>query len=58
LRAILEPEDVDDFVEIEPESGKMLSEATQGARRAYPHRLTHAMRVGHWTALHFEMHVR
>lgn len=63
LRAVLEPEHVDEFVAIEPESGdyflgKTLNEASRAARRAYPGRLTHAMRVGHRAAVHFGMHVR
>lgn len=63
LRVVLEPEHVDEFVAIEPESGdyflgKTLSEATQAARKSYPDRWTHAMRVGHSAALHFGMHVR
>ena len=63
LRAILEPEHVNEFVAIEPESaeyflGKTLSEAMAAARRAYPDRLAHAMRVGHKAALHFGMHLQ
>ena len=63
LRSVLEPEHMDEFVAIEPESGdyflgKTLSEATQAARKSHPERWTHAMRVGHSTALHFGMHVR
>jgi len=63
LRSVLEPEHVDEFVAIEPESGdyflgKTLSEATRAARESYPDRWTHAMRVGHRAALHFGMHVR
>ena len=63
LRAVLEPEHVDDFVVIEPESGeyflgKTLNEATRAARRTYPDRLTHAMRVGHRAAVHFGLHLR
>ena len=63
LRAVLEPQHMDEFVVIEPESGdyflgKTLSEATRAARKSYPDRLTHAMRVGHRAALHFGMHVR
>ncbi len=63
LRAVLEPEHVDEFVVIEPDSGdyflgKTLNEATQAARQSYPNRLTHAMRVGHRAALHFGMHIR
>jgi hypothetical protein len=63
LRAVLEPDHIDEFVAIEPESGdyflgNTLNEATVAARRAYPDRLTHVMRVGHKAALHFGMHVR
>ena len=63
LRAVLEPAHVDEFVAIEPESGdyflgKTLSDAMGAARRSYPDRLAHAMRIGHKTALHFGMHVR
>lgn len=63
LQAVLEPEHVDEFVVIEPESGDYflgptLNEATRAARRVYPDRLTHAMRVGHRAALHFGMHIR
>ncbi len=63
LQAVLEPEHVDEFVAIEPESGdyflgKTLSEATEAARKSYPDRLTHMMRVGHKAAIHFGMHVR
>ena len=63
LRAVLEPEHVDEFVAIEPESGeyflgKTLSEASGAARKSYPDRLTHVMCVGHKAALHFGMHVR
>ncbi len=63
LRSVLEPEHIDEFVAIEPESGdyflgKTLSEAARAARQSYPHRKTHAMRVGRRAALHFGMHVR
>jgi hypothetical protein len=63
LRAVLEPEHMDEFVAIEPESGdyflgRTLSEAVGAARRSHPDRLAHAMRVGHKAALHFGMHVR
>jgi hypothetical protein len=52
LRTRLETTHPDDFVAIEPESedlflGKTLSEAIQAARRAYPNRLSFALRVGH-----------
>jgi len=57
LRAVLEPEHLDEFVAIEPESGdyflgQTLNDATRAARQAYPGRLTHAMRVGHRAAVH------
>ena len=63
LKAILEPEHVDEFVAIEPDSGdyflgKTLSEAMGAARQSHPDRLAHAMRVGHKAALHFGMHIR
>jgi len=63
MRAVLEPDHIDEFVAIEPESGdyflgNTLNEAAAAARRAYPDRLTHVMRVGHKAALHFGMHVR
>jgi hypothetical protein len=63
LRAVLEPAHVDEFVAIEPESGdyflgKTLNEATRAARKTYPERMTHAMRIGHRAALHFGMHIR
>jgi hypothetical protein len=63
LQTILEPDHLDEFVVIEPESGdyflgKTLSEATRAARDVYPDRLTHAMRVGRRAALHFGLHVR
>jgi hypothetical protein len=63
LRGVLEPEHADEFVAIEPESGdyflgRTLSQASGAARKIYPNRLTHVMRVGHRAALHFGMHVR
>jgi hypothetical protein len=63
VQSVLEPDHIDEFVAIEPDSGdyflgKTLSEATQSARRSYPNRWTHVMRVGHRAALHFGMHVR
>jgi hypothetical protein len=63
LRVVLEPEHVDEFVAIEPDSGdyflgKTLSEAIGAARRSHPDRLAHAMRVGHKAAPHIGMHVR
>lgn len=63
LRVILEPEHIDEFVAIEPESGdyflgRSLGEAARAARERYPDRLTHAMRIGHRAALHFGLHIR
>lgn len=63
LRALLEPNHLHQFVAIEPESGEYflgstLSEAIGAARRVYPDRLTHTMRVGHDAALHFGMQVQ
>ena len=63
LRTVLEPEHIDEFVAIEPESGdhffgKTLSEAMGAARRSHPGRLAHAIRIGHKAALHFGMHIR
>jgi hypothetical protein len=63
LRSVLEPEHLGEFVAIEPQSGdyflgKTLSEAIGAARRSYPDRLAHAMRVGHKAALHFGVHLR
>jgi hypothetical protein len=63
LQAILEPAHIDEFVAIEPESGdyflgKTLNEAARAARKTYPDRMTHAMRIGHRAALHFGMHIR
>lgn len=62
LRSLLEPEHIDEFVAIEPESGdyflgKTLNEAAQAARRRHPERRTHLMRVGHSAALHFGMRI-
>ncbi len=63
LKAVLEPDHVDEFVAIEPVSGdyflgKTISEAIGAARQSHPDRLAHAMRVGHKAALHFGMQVR
>jgi len=63
LQMVLEPQHTDAFVAIEPESGDYflgttLGEATRAARKIYPHRLTHAMRVGHRTALQLGLIVR
>jgi hypothetical protein len=63
LRRTLEPDHANEFVAIEPESGDYflggtLSEAIRAARRCYPDRLAHAMRVGHKAALHFGVSIR
>jgi hypothetical protein len=63
LQDLLEPEHLDEFVAIEPESGDYflggtLSEAIGAARQSYPDRLAHAMRVGHKTALHIGLNCR
>lgn len=63
LKSILEPEHIDEYVAIEPESGdyflgKTLGEATHAARQSYPDRWTHAMRVGHRAALHLGSQTR
>jgi len=57
LKAILEQSHTGAFVAIEPTSGEYfveatLSEAIGAARRAYPHRLAYAMRIGYRTAVH------
>jgi hypothetical protein len=63
LRDILEQEHRDEFVAIEPVSGdyflaKTLSEAIGASRSKYPDRLSHALRVGHKSTVHFGMQVR
>jgi hypothetical protein len=62
LRQELEATHRDEFVAVEPGSGdfflgRTLSEAIGAARKAYPDRLAHAMRVGHKAALHFGVHL-
>lgn len=57
LKEALEPDHLNEFVVIEPESGdyflgKTLGEATQAARQSHPGRLTHALRVGHRAAIY------
>jgi hypothetical protein len=57
LKAMLEPSHTGAFVAIEPTSGEYfvgatLSEAIGAARRAHPHRLAYAMRIGHRTAVY------
>jgi len=56
LRASLEAEHLDEFVDIEPVSrtyylGHTMSEATHQAREAFPNRRSYLMRVGHKTAV-------
>lgn len=63
LREQLEEAHVDEFVAVEPVSGdyylgRTLSEAIGAARSAHPDRLSHAMRIGHKTALHFGVNLR
>ena len=63
LKALLEPTHTGEFVAIEPTSGAhfvgaTLSEAIGAARRAYPHRLAYAMRIGHRTAVHLGASLR
>ncbi|MDA0834093.1 MAG: hypothetical protein O2955_06915 [Planctomycetota bacterium] len=63
LRTILEPDHLNEFVSIEPESGdyylgKTLSDAITAARTSHPGRLVHTMRVGHKAAVHFGMQSR
>lgn len=57
LRAQLESSYRNQFVAIEPESGDYflgltLSAAIQAARRAFPDRISFALRIGHDTAVH------
>ena len=57
LRASLEVAHPQAFVAIEPISrtyylGKTLSEAGRNARKAFPDRMSFAMRVGHAAAIH------
>jgi hypothetical protein len=60
LRSRLESAHPDDFVAIEPESGdsflgSTLSEAIQGARTAYPDRLSFALRIGYKSTVELGM---
>jgi hypothetical protein len=57
LQALLEPQHLDRFVAIEPNSGDhflgdTLDEVVRSARTKYPTRLSHVIRVGHRAALH------
>jgi hypothetical protein len=63
LKTTLEQSNLDDFVAIEPVSGQYfvggtLSEAIGAARRAYPHRLAYALRIGHRAAVHLGAYSR
>ena len=63
LKTTLEQSNLDDFVAIEPVSGEYfvggtLSEAIGAARRAYPHRLVYALRIGHRAAVHLGAYSR
>jgi len=57
LRADLEPQHLDRFVAIEPESGEYFlgdtfDEVVKLARAKHPCRLSHTIRIGHRAALH------
>ncbi len=57
LQAALEPQHLNRFVAIEPDSGEYFlgdsfDEAVKSARAKYPARLAHTIRVGHRAALH------
>ena len=57
LKTTLEQSNPNDFVAIEPVSGEYfigatLSEAIGAARRAQPHRLAYALRIGHRATVH------
>lgn len=58
LKTSLEQSHKDEFLAIESESGNYflgstLSKALGAARRKYPDRLSHTIRVGHPAAVHF-----
>ena len=57
LREVLEPEHLNRFVAIEPESGdyflaETFDEAVKSARAKHPSRLSHTIRIGHRAAFH------
>lgn len=57
LRSLLEPQHLNRFVAIEPESGDYFlghtfDEAVRSARAKYPSRLSHTIRIGHRAAFH------
>lgn len=58
LKSQLEQSHQNQFIAIEPISGdyflgETLSEAIGAARKEHPERLSHALRIGHRTAVHF-----
>ena len=57
LQEKLEPQHVDEFVAIEPESGDYFladtfDSAVKAARKAHPTRISYTMRIGHRAAFH------
>lgn len=57
LQALLEPNHLNRFVAIEPESGDYFladtfDEAVKSARTRHPDRLTYTIRIGHRAAFH------
>ena len=55
LQAVLEPEHLNRFVAVEPESGEYFlgdtfDEAVKAARAKHPNRLSHTIRIGHRAA--------
>lgn len=57
LQAVLEPEHLNRFVAIEPDSGEYFlgdtfDEAVRSARAKHPSRQSHTIRIGHRAAFH------
>jgi hypothetical protein len=57
LQAVLEPQHMNRFVAIEPESGEYFlgdtfDEVVKSARAKHPSRLSHTIRIGHRAAFH------
>jgi hypothetical protein len=57
LQTLLEAQDLNRYVAIEPESGEYflgdtIDEAVKSARAKYPSRLSHTIWIGHRAALH------
>ena len=57
LQVVLEPQHLNRFVAIEPESGEYflgdtLDEVVKSARVKHPSRLSHTIRIGHRAAFH------